>query len=392
MSDTPAMNGITPDKLPPRRALAGDIFDPPAKGEEGPKPGIGIALSGGGYRAMLFHLGFLWRMHDAGILAKADRIASVSGGSITAGRLAIVWDKLQQNPQDFADLVAAPILELSRHGIDIEGGLIGRIPRLNGHWVRRAYNKYLYNHAALHSIPEHPRFVFCATSMHTGKMVRLSGQWIRDWRMGEWAVDDLQVADAVTASSAFPPVLSPFVIDTKHRAFTPWIPKQGETIYPPPEDKLFLTDGGVYDNLGLEAVWKSYDTIYVSDAGAAFQFDAEGDYMMTKQALRVTSIMQDQVGALRFRQILDAFEAKSGQAPARKGFMVASDYFLNPTPADSPPFDHDFALHLAATPTRLTELDADHARALVQWGYIATDHRIRAAGMDAGRCVVPFTP
>ena len=44
-----------------------------------------IALSGGGYRAMLFHLGFLWRMRDAGMLARVDRFASVSGGSIVAG-------------------------------------------------------------------------------------------------------------------------------------------------------------------------------------------------------------------------------------------------------------------------------------------------------------------
>jgi len=30
---------------------------------------------------------------------------------------------------------------------------------------------------------------------------------------------------------------------------------------------LFLTDGGVYDNLGLETAWKNYETILVSDGG-----------------------------------------------------------------------------------------------------------------------------
>ena len=84
--DSLSSGDMSPPALPPR-ARVNDIFDPPAKGEDGPKPGIGIALSGGGYRAMLFHLGFIWRMHDAGILAKADRIASVSGGSITAAAL-----------------------------------------------------------------------------------------------------------------------------------------------------------------------------------------------------------------------------------------------------------------------------------------------------------------
>ena len=47
-----------------------------------------VSLSGGGYRAMLFHLGFLWRLRDAGILGTIDRFASVSGGSIVAGMLA----------------------------------------------------------------------------------------------------------------------------------------------------------------------------------------------------------------------------------------------------------------------------------------------------------------
>jgi NTE family protein len=31
--------------------------------------------------------------------------------------------------------------------------------------------------------------------------------------------------------------------------------------------QLVLSDGGVYDNLGLETVWKRYKTVLVSDAG-----------------------------------------------------------------------------------------------------------------------------
>lgn len=44
-----------------------------------PKDGIGICLSGGGYRAMLFHVGALWRLNEVGLLARVDRISSVSG-------------------------------------------------------------------------------------------------------------------------------------------------------------------------------------------------------------------------------------------------------------------------------------------------------------------------
>lgn len=42
--------------------------------------GTALCLSGGGYRAMLFHIGVLWRLNEIGWLPKLDRISSVSGG------------------------------------------------------------------------------------------------------------------------------------------------------------------------------------------------------------------------------------------------------------------------------------------------------------------------
>src|ERR1700730_5068772 len=56
--------------------------------------GIALALSGGGFRAMLFHAGALVRLNELGILSRVARISSVSGGSIAAGYLAYVWKKL----------------------------------------------------------------------------------------------------------------------------------------------------------------------------------------------------------------------------------------------------------------------------------------------------------
>src|SRR2546427_2105731 len=58
------------------------------------KPGIALCLSGGGYRAMLFHAGALWRLNELTFLPRLDRISSVSGGSIAAGLLGLKWDGL----------------------------------------------------------------------------------------------------------------------------------------------------------------------------------------------------------------------------------------------------------------------------------------------------------
>ncbi|WP_035564428.1 patatin-like phospholipase family protein [Hymenobacter sp. IS2118] len=44
---------------------------------------IGLALSGGGYRAAAFHLGTLRKLHELGRLAEVDVLSTISGGSIT---------------------------------------------------------------------------------------------------------------------------------------------------------------------------------------------------------------------------------------------------------------------------------------------------------------------
>ncbi len=65
-------------------------------GTEEPNPGVGLALSGGGFRATLFHCGALWRLAELGYLGRLSRISSVSGGSITAGELAVKWATLEK--------------------------------------------------------------------------------------------------------------------------------------------------------------------------------------------------------------------------------------------------------------------------------------------------------
>ena len=84
----------------------------------GPSTGIGICLSGGGYRAMLFHLGAFLRLYELGLLQKASRISSVSGGSITSAKLALEWEKLHTRDA-FFEHVVAPIRRVASKTIDI---------------------------------------------------------------------------------------------------------------------------------------------------------------------------------------------------------------------------------------------------------------------------------
>jgi len=91
------------------------------------EPGIGLALSGGGFRATLFHLGSLWRLNELGWLPKVTRVTSVSGGSITAGVLGHHWKNLAFDESgvatNFDDAIAVPLRDFCKRNIDVPAGL-----------------------------------------------------------------------------------------------------------------------------------------------------------------------------------------------------------------------------------------------------------------------------
>ncbi len=81
--------------------------------EAGSQPKLGLALSGGGFRAAFFHLGVLARMAELGLLRQVEVISTVSGGSIVGAAyyLRLKW-LLEGRPDaeitddDYRELVA----------------------------------------------------------------------------------------------------------------------------------------------------------------------------------------------------------------------------------------------------------------------------------------------
>src|SRR4030095_7010414 len=95
-----------------------------------PDPGIALCLSGGGYRAMLFHTGTLMRLNELHYLPILDRISSVSGGSIASGVLGFHWNKLSfvnGVASNFESVVIKPILEMADHTIDVGSIVFGAL-------------------------------------------------------------------------------------------------------------------------------------------------------------------------------------------------------------------------------------------------------------------------
>jgi predicted acylesterase/phospholipase RssA len=92
------------------------------------RQGIALALSGGGYRAMLFHTGVLIRLNELGLLKEVSRVSSVSGGSISAAYLGLIWKRLTWQDgvaTNLRDIYVEDILNFSRRSIDYACGVVG---------------------------------------------------------------------------------------------------------------------------------------------------------------------------------------------------------------------------------------------------------------------------
>src|SRR5208337_3255049 len=122
---------------------------------------------------------------------------------------------------------------------------------------------------------EGPRFVFNATSLQTGVLWRFSKPFMGDWKVGLIKNPDVELATAVAASSAFPPLLSPCVVPLDPNSFDKDIPPARDVQLPEFRKQAVLADGGVYDNLGLETAWKQNKTILVSNGGGALGTEAD---------------------------------------------------------------------------------------------------------------------
>ncbi len=326
---------------------------------------IGLSLSGGGSRAVAFHLGTLRALEDLKLLDEIDVISGVSGGSIITGlmgyteapfaqidrnaveflRRGLVRPALRKllNPARTAQLlwnlavVAVPtaatgviawsasrlasFFPVLRHASDI-------VSRWS--WPLRCH--YSRTHVLADAIADvvgaqncdaptrqGKSIVFNACELRTGTAFRMSNERFGTWRYGWAPASELRIADAVAASAAYPPLLPPF---DWSRPFE----RNGKTKM----HRVIVTDGGVFENLGVSVMEPGRDVavsvtaynpdiIIASDAGAG-QFT--GETVPISWPIRMI-----QVVAAVMRKIQDATKqrlhdhAKSGRLD---GFIYAN--------------------------------------------------------------------
>lgn len=347
---------------------------------------LGLALSGGGYRATLFSLGSLWCLNDTGLLGKLDRITSVSGGSILMGILAHRWQQLQFDngrAGNFGQVVAEPVRTFCAQTIDIGAGLVGLLVpfKTAGDFLADRYENDLFGDTMIKDLPvadgiSNPKFIFYATNLQTGRSLRFRQDMIADYMLGVSRTTNVQLSVAVAASSAFPPIFSPIVLRTDPAA---WNEGSNLPNLEALRKRIVLADGGVYDNMGLESLIDNVDIAMVSDAGAPFEVDETPAEDHLFQLGRVRDILIDQTRALRKRMLIGDFATRR-QRGAYWGIETAIDDYRCPKALIR---DCPGTAALARVPTRLAAFEPKVQARLINWGYALADASLRKkAGLD----------
>lgn len=354
------------------------------------KKEIALAFSGGGYRATLFALGSLWRLNEFGLLPRINRITSVSGGTISSAFLAMKWSGLHFGPntlvaENFKESIADPIQRFCSETLDVPAFISGllSVGKTAGDKVAEKYSQGLFGSKTLQDIPspgEGPEFIFYSASLQTGDGVRISKRYIADYKVGILRNPQLSLARVVGASSAFPPFFSPVVINCNP---DDWEEANGAFLYKDLEyrKKLVLTDGGVYDNMGLEAVWNDgFKTVFVCDAGSPWKNEPAPGANWFSQLLRVNDTMGTQARALRKRTLIGNFKEIDGEGrPIKYGGTYwgigtqIDDYQLK----DAMAKDNRTTGSLRDIRTRLNKFSPEEQGKLINWGYALTDAALR---------------
>jgi predicted acylesterase/phospholipase RssA len=335
----------------PAKADAGtaEATAAPAKADAGAAeaaPPFSLALSGGGFRATLFHLGVIRYLYEQEILHGIDQIASVSGGSVLAAHLVLHWGDYTnyERPDRFKEradqvirfvrkgirdqifirwlltlvvpgfVVPISLIMLAAGGILVPywawvlvplfmllavvvyvWGLFARSRALTNKYTRLFESKKLED-LGVDVAPGRPRpaLFMNTTSLTTGELCCFTSQGFH--RAADFfGSPDYPIAKAVAASSAFPPAFDPIKLTAEELGKPMDSSKPPKPRFP---DYMRLTDGGVYDNLGLDALkvfgrsGAPLAKVILSDAQQPFGQDYHEPYqLLVVRAVRATDIM-----------------------------------------------------------------------------------------------------
>lgn len=266
---------------------------------------IALCLSGGGFRATLFHLGVVKQLSESGELSRVRIVTAVSGGSILAAHMALNWDSYLQGGSAL-DRMVREVIDFAQR--DVRGRLVRRwllapilFPVMGSKVFRRislleAEYSRLYRGSDLRVLGpandsrDRPNFFLLGTSMTSGDACAFSSVGIEK-RETQYERQMFPLARAVAASSAFPPLFPPVTLTRDDLDQSPAkFPHNFECI----------SDGGIFDNLGirwvLERTSRDFDRVILCDASAPLGWNVESRFSsLVTRTVRATDILMRRV-------------------------------------------------------------------------------------------------
>ncbi len=315
---------------------------------------LALALSGGGVRAAVFHCGVLQRLALDGLLERTMFVSTVSGGSLLTGLILCQNDLRWPDSKEYLESVLPQVTKYlttatiqwsyAWRAIVAPWRLTQGRARILGRQLEAQWGI----DGSLQELPPSPRWIINATCYETGKNWRFSQLRMGDYLTRYVLEPDLSIADAIAASAAVPGLIGPLVIHSDHYDWQAY--EDGQLVpISTPARRYDLWDGGVYDNLGVEPLFKpsggfrdGFDLLLVSDASATLELSPHTRHRMfrpVKRALRLVDIASDQIRSLRSRALVAEFErAEDIGVYIRMG--NTTDQIYSAVGRTTPPGDH----------------------------------------------------
>lgn len=358
-----------------------------------PDQDISLALSGGGTRAMAYHLGVLKWMAERDLFGRVTRISTVSGGSLLMGFIYRSNDFKWPSSEHFLKVSLPEISELlCRRSLQAEAlsqlfwPPNWRFGLSRANLVAIELRQYWGFDVPLSRIQKGPEWSINGTNAQNGKRFRFKGEELGDYSVGYTVAPDFPLSQALAVSAAFPVGIGPLTIRTDKFIwlFRPFgKPKSAEKVVKLEFEKLHLYDGGLYDNLGSESFFdlgkqeskNPGDFIVVSDAGAPLTYGMTWGPLSWQRVKRMMDILSDQTRSLRVRALVNFLIP----VPSRGAFIPIDTKVAGP--------DCPEAAFARTFPTSLSRFDVTDFNRLMVHGYAAA-----GAASDFGFLRLPRKP
>jgi len=284
------------------------------------KSRIGLALSGGGIRASIFHLGVLQYLAEGSYFSNIASISSVSGASLAMGVIFAANGNRWPTADEYVGHVQPKVRQIILHN-NLQQTALRRLPFYPNYWLNKVRllaqvleDKWGIS-GNLQDLPLFPHWEINCTTFETGKYFRFRKDYMGDPDIGYVQQPKLPISHMIAASAAFPVLIGPYILETDGMSFTP--DKHGMKPEKTVNSKYTLWDGGVYDNLGLEALYKTgrgldheIDFLIVSNAGADITHQLRKRNFSVANLKRLLDISGNQVDCLRSEQVNAAIISK----------------------------------------------------------------------------------